>query len=151
MTFKEIIDDLAKESGLPLELDNNESCMLESDDIVITVQHRNVQDDVVIFAPVTDPDKIARLNESVLRSALSLSYNGVATGGCYMGQYEESLVLTKYISAQNLTSEILAMQINDFSRIAADVRDTILNAYQDIPAVEISDGGVDNYAMGLSV
>ena len=43
------------------------------------------------------------------------------------------------------------MQINDFSRIAADVRDTILNAYQDIPAVEISDGGVDNYAMGLSV
>ena len=151
MTFKEIIAELAKESGLPLELDNNGSCMLNADDILITLQYRNVQEDVVIFAPVTDPEKIARLYETALRAALSLSFNGIGTGGCYLGLFEESLVLSTYLSVQNLTSEGLAHKLNEFSQRAADVRDAILNAYQNIPATEISDGGVDNYGVGLSV
>lgn len=151
MSFKDILAELSKESGLPLELDQNDSCLLELEDILITLQYRHDHDDIAIFAPVTDPEKIVRLNESALRAALSLSYNGVGTAGCYLGLFEETLVLTTYLSVQNLSAQTLALQLNEFGKNALNVRDTVLNAYQDIPATVLSDSGLNNLGQGLSV
>lgn len=79
--FNKLISELAEVSGLPLEVDNNDSCSLENEGLIITLQHRKEQNDIVIFSPLTDPDLYIDVNESVMRRALELSFNGIGTSG----------------------------------------------------------------------
>ena len=55
--FESLIAEFAKNTGLPLEADAQESCSLETEDLVITLQYRRERDDVVLFAPVSEPPR----------------------------------------------------------------------------------------------
>ena len=151
MYFKELIAKLSELSGLALEPDIYDTCVLERDGILISFKYRQESDDIAIFAPVTDPEKIVRLNEAALRKALELCYNGVGTGGCFIGLFEESLVLTRYIPLKDLSVERFAEVLNDFGQTASDVHDAVLVAFQDIPATVSSLGKEKMLEQGISV
>ena len=151
MFFKDLVAKLSEESGLDLEPDIYDTCMLERDGIVISFKYQQESDDIAIFAPVTDPDKIIRLNESALRMALSLCYNGVGTGGGFIGLFEENLVLTRYVPLKDLSVEKFAAILNAFGETAYDVHNAIIAAYQDIPATVSSQGNEKMLEHGLSV
>ncbi len=54
--FESLIADFAKMTGLPLSPDERGGCALETDGLIITIQYRAEADDIVIFAPVADPE-----------------------------------------------------------------------------------------------
>ena len=87
--FDKLISELAAFSGLPLEVDGNNSCALSTDDLYITMLYRSDAGDIVIFAPVTDPDD-GKPGEAVLRKALELSYNGSGTKQHFLGLFDDT-------------------------------------------------------------
>lgn len=147
--FEQVISNLAKESGLPLEIDNKNSVTLEYDDIFITLQWRADFNDIFIFAPITDPEKISYLSEPVLRSALKLSFGGFGTSGNFLGIVDESLVLSTAIGLKDLNAEQLAEYIFSFANAAESVRVRIVNELQDVPETEENTSSVS--PLGLSV
>lgn len=131
--FRKLVSELASVSGLPLEVDNSNSFSIEYDDLIITLQYRKDQDDVAIFSPVTDPESISIINESVLRQALTLSFNGSGTNGNFLGLFDDELILSSFIKTDNLTVEKLSEKIFLFKDAAIAVRDSLLNSYDDAP------------------
>ncbi len=123
--FKKKIEELSKLLGFDIEVNSDESCALEYENLIITLQYRREQNDVLIFAPVTDPDKISNLPESALRTALKLSFKGSGTGMNYLGMVEGHLILSNYISIDNITAEELANKIYLFTTSAEDVSKAI--------------------------
>ena len=89
--FESLIAEFAKNTGLPLEADAQESCSLETEDLVITLQYRRERDDVVLFAPVSEPGE--ELPPETLRAALELACNGKGTRGNYLGLFAGTLLL----------------------------------------------------------
>lgn len=63
--FELVIQDLAKESGLPLEIDKKNSVTLEYEDILVTLQWRQDVNDIFIFATISDPNNFSLQSESV--------------------------------------------------------------------------------------
>ncbi len=124
--FEDLIANFKQATGLPLELDAKDSCALETDGLIIVLQYRREQDDMVIFAPVTDPDQIAELSTEVLTTALALSYQGEGTGGNFLGLFEDSLILSRSVSLAGLDAEKLAELVLSFSEQAIYVRDMLL-------------------------
>lgn len=124
--FKSIIKELSELMEFNIEVDSNDSCFLEFGNLIITLQYRQSQDDIAIFSVVTDPEKISTLSESVLRAALSLSYNGTGTGMNYIGLFNENLVLTNYIPVEGLTAEEFLKKIFAFSQSAQNVHDSLI-------------------------
>lgn len=127
--FQKLIAELAQASGLPLEADKHNTCSLESDNLIITLQYREEYNDIYIFCPVTDPDKIAVLNEKLLRHALALSLHGIGTGGNFLGLMENDLILSTYVRADDLSAEKLSETIFLFREHAVSVRDSLVNNY----------------------
>ena len=125
--FKSLIKDLSELMELDIEVDANESCSLEFGDMIITLQYRQEQDDIAIFSVVTDPEKTSTLSDTVLRAALSLSYNGTGTGFNFIGLVNENLVLTNYIQIEGITSEELLQRIYSFSQSAQNVHDSLIS------------------------
>ena len=147
--FTDLIAQLGEKTGLPLEVDEHNSCALEYEDLIICLQYREASEDIVIFAPVTDPDKVAVLSEEVLRAALKLAYNGVGTSRNFLGLFQESLILSNYIELNDLTPELLAVKLQAFAQAAVAVRAGILNLLQDVVSEE--SGSLDGDMLGLSV
>lgn len=125
--FTSLIKDLSELMELDIEVSANESCSLEFGDMIITLQYRQEQDDIAIFSVVTDPEKISTLSDTVLRAALSLSYNGTGTGFNFIGLVNENLVLTNYIQIEGITSEELLQRIYSFSQSAQNVHDSLIS------------------------
>ena len=93
--FESLIAEFAKKTGLPLEADTQESCSLETEDLVITLQYRRERDDVVLFAPVSEPGE--ELPPETLRAALELACNGKGTRGNYLGLFAGTLLLSTFV------------------------------------------------------
>lgn len=129
--FESLINDFAKATGLNLEIDSDNSCALETDGLIIVIQYRQKKDDLVIFAPVTDPDRISVLSKEIFTRALSLSYNGEETGGNFLGLYNGSLILSRAVSLQNLDHNKLASILLAFSESALHVRDRLMDNSMD--------------------
>ncbi|WP_202108109.1 type III secretion system chaperone [Succinivibrio dextrinosolvens] len=147
--FKKLISELAELSGLPLEIDNKNSCSLESDSLIITLQYRKANNDIVIFAPVTDPDRYSNINESVLRKALELSFNGTGTEGNYLGLFNNDLILSSVINLRELTAEKLAECIFAFKQNASFVRESLASAYEEFPQEEDTERPLENLSLSV--
>ncbi|WP_295364524.1 type III secretion system chaperone [uncultured Succinivibrio sp.] len=147
--FNKLISELAELSGLPLEVDNNNSCTLESDALIITLQYRNASNDIVIFAPVTDPDSYSDLNESVMRKALELSFNGIGTEGNYLGIFDNDLILSSYINPRELSAENLAECIFAFKQNALFIRESLVSAYEEFPEDDSKDNQLENVTLSV--
>jgi hypothetical protein len=121
--FESLVSQLAAATGLPLEVDARDSCSLETDGLVITLQYRRGRDDLVIFAPVTDPD--AKLAPETLRSALALACHGEGTHGNFLGLFEGTLLLSAVLPLEGLDADALAARLLAFSDTALGVRATL--------------------------
>ena len=97
--FESLIAEFAKNTGLPLEADAQESCSLETEDLVITLQYRRERDDVVLFAPVSK-----------------------GTRGNYLGLFAGTLLLSRFIPFDGLTADALGERVLAFSAAALAVR-----------------------------
>lgn len=92
--FESLIADFSAKTGLDLAPDERQGCFLETEGILITIQHRQDADDIVIFAPVTDPDASERPTRAMLEKALALAYNGTGTSGANLGMFNGELILS---------------------------------------------------------
>ncbi len=124
--FESLISELAAATGLPLQIDARESCSLETDGAILTLQHRREFDDVVIYAPVTEPGE--PLTPETLRAALSLAFNGQGTRGNFLGLVEDALLLSTSIPMEGLSAEALGGRLLAFVDAALVVRDALESA-----------------------
>ena len=126
--FESLIAEFAKKTGLPLEADTQESCSLETEDLVITLQYRRERDDVVLFAPVSEPpvsEPGEELPPETLRAALELACNGKGTRGNYLGLFAGTLLLSRFMPFDGLTADALGDRVLAFSAAALAVRDAL--------------------------
>ena len=118
--FESLIAEFAKKTGQPLEADEQESCSLETEDLVITLQYRRERDDVALFAPVAEPGE--ELSHETLRAALRLACNGKGTRGNYLGLFAGTLLLSGFVPFDGLTADALGDRVLAFSAAALAVR-----------------------------
>ena len=135
--FESLIAEFAKKTGLPLEADAQESCSLETEDLVITLQYRRERDDVAIFAPVSEPG--ADLPSETFRTALTLACNGEGTRGNFLGLFGDALILSAFVPFEGLTAATLGDRVLAFADAALAVRAALA-----APAAEQAAGGASS-------
>ena len=141
--FESLIGEFSKETGLPLEVDAGESCSLETDGLVVTLQYRRERGDVAIFAPVSEPG--ADLPSETFRTALTLACNGEGTRGNFLGLFGDALILSAFVPFEGLTAAMLGDRVLAFADAAHAVRDALA-----APAPEqTASGGVSGEAFFL--
>ncbi len=118
--FESLIGEFSKETGLSLKADAGESCSLETDGLVVTLQYRRERGDVAIFAPVSEPD--ADLPPETLRTALTLACNGKGTRGNFLGLFDDTLLLSAFVPFEGLTAAALGDRVLAFADAALAVR-----------------------------
>lgn len=126
--FESLIADFAKMTGLPLSPDVRGGCALETDDIFITIQYREAADDIVIFAPVTDPEAAERPSKAMLEKALSLAHDGKGTAGAMLGLFDGELILSVHLQMQGLDAESFGVKLTAFADTAVSVKAEIAAA-----------------------
>ena len=126
--FESLIADFAKMTGLPLSPDARGGCALETDGLFITIQYRAAADDIVIFAPVTDPEAPERPTKAMLEKALALAHDGTYTAGATLGLFDGELILSVRIPMQGLDAETLGAKLSVFADAAISVRAEIAAA-----------------------
>ncbi len=119
--FEALMKGFTEATGLPMQISVDDSCSLETEGMIITMQYRQESDDIVIFAPVMTPDEDETLPNGVLRKALELSYNGKGTHGAFLGLFEGALVLSFTISTHGLNVDILCAHIIAFTETAQGI------------------------------
>ncbi len=139
--FESLIADFAKMTGLPLSPDARNGCALETDGLFITIQYRTEADDIVIFAPVTDPEAAERPTKAMLEKALSLAYDGKGTSGASLGLFDSELILSVHIPMQGLDAETLGVKLAAFADAAVSARAEIAAAVDVTDGVEGGGGG----------
>ena len=127
-------------TGLPLSPDERGGCALETDGLVITIQYRAEVDDIVIFAPVTDPEAPERPTKAMLEKALTLAHDGTYTAGATLGLFDGELILSVHLPMQGLDAETLGAKLSAFADAAISVRAEIAAAVDVTDGVE-GDGG----------
>ena len=124
--FEQTIKELAEYTGLELKVNTNNAVFLEYNDLPVTLQYRENNDDICIFSSVTDPENIDNLDEETLRNALNLAFNGEGTENNFLGLDNGELILSNAIPLQNLTVEEFALKIINFSHAAVRVYNALL-------------------------
>ena len=108
-------------TGLPLSPDERGGCALETDGLVITIQYRAEADDIVIFAPVTDPEAPERPTKAMLEKALALAHYGTYTAGATLGLFDGELILSVHLPMQGLDAETLGRELSASRRVCRNV------------------------------
>ena len=129
--FDKLLADFSAMTGLELSADPQGSCRLEADGLVITLQYLGATDDVVVFAPVTDPDDDGGLTPAKCKKALSLAFDGKGTSGAFLGLFCGALVLTVHLPMAGLDAETLGVRLTAFADAAVSVRAEIAAAVDD--------------------
>ena len=142
--FESLIAEFAKNTGLPLEADAQESCSLETEDLVITLQYRRERDDVVLFAPVSEPGE--ELPPETLRAALELACNGKGTRGNYLGLFAGTLLLSRFMPFDGLTADALGESVLAFADAAL-----VEPAAEHVPAPDADFSGERDIGKFISV
>ena len=143
--FESLIADFAKMTGLPLSPDARGGCALETDGLFITIQYRAEAGDIVIFAPVTDPEAPERPTKAMLEKALSLAHDGTYTAGATLGLFDGELILSVRLPMQGLDAETLGAKLAAFADAALSVRAEIAAA-----AVSANAGGGEGGRSGAA-
>ena len=148
--FESLIAEFAKNTGLPLEADAQESCSLETEDLVITLQYRRERDDVALFAPVSEPGE--ELPPETLRAALELACNGKGTRGNYLGLFAGTLLLSGFMPFDGLTADALGESVLAFADAALAVRAALVEpAAEHVPAPDADFSGERDIGKFISV
>ena len=137
--FEALIKEFAEQTGLPLQVDADDSCSLESDDMLITIQYRREQDDVIVFAPVVTPEDNEKLPYNVLQKALELSYNGQGTGNAFLGMFGGALVLSITLPLSELDAESLGVRVLAFTDTAQGIALDFENLLAEAGGFELKD------------
>lgn len=127
-SFESLIADFSAKTGLNLVPDERQGCFLETDGLIVTIQYRQEADDVVIFAPVTDPDSGTTLTKAMYEKALSLSYDGKGTSGASLGLVAGNLILSVHLPMQGLDADSFGVKLSLFADAAVSVRAEIAAA-----------------------
>ena len=122
----QLADDAKDYTGDELTVNNNNAVVLEYNELFVTLQYRESNDDICIFAPVTDPDKIDKLDQGTLRNALTLAHKGQGTENNFLGLFNGHLILSNKISMQNVTGGEIADKVAEFSDAAFKVANSLL-------------------------
>ena len=154
--FDLLISELSSESGLAMEIDDKDSCSLVTDGLYLTVQCVAASEEIVLFAPVDDPDSFFELSPAVMKKALSLSFMGDGTDRCFLGVRDDVLVLSKFLPLQNITAHDLGVQIQRFADLAISIKGQLavvqvqseLSADEDFPD-ETEDENFKNQVNGI--
>ena len=139
--FESLISDFAQMTGLPLSPDARGGCALETDGLFITMQYRAETDDIVIFAPVTDPEAPERPTKAMLEKALALAHDGKGTFGASLGLFDGELILSVHLPMHGLDAETLGAKLMAFADAAVSVRAEIAAAVDEDGGVEGGRGG----------
>lgn len=133
--FDKLISEFAGMTGLEVAPDANDSCMLESNGVFITIQYRGEADDVVMFAPVALQDD-ERFSAAVCEKALSLAYDGKGTGGAFLGLFDGAFILSLHVPMEGLDAPTLGVRLAAFADVAESISAEIaaVSAYADEPA-----------------
>jgi len=126
--FETLIADFSSKTGLSLVPDERQGCFLETDGVVITIQYRQEADEVVIFAPVTDPDSGAPLTKAMCEKALLLAYDGKGTSGASLGLFGDNLILSVHVPMDGLDASALGTKLLAFTDAAVSARAEIAAA-----------------------
>ena len=109
-------------TGLELVPDERQGCFLETEGVIITIQYRQEADEIVIFAPVTDPDSGVTLTKSMYAKALSLAYDGKGTSGASLGLFDGNLILSVHLPLQGLDASTFGTKLMAFSDAAISAK-----------------------------
>lgn len=120
--FDKLLADFAAMTGLQVAADAQNSCQLETSDLLITLQYRGQADDLVIFAPVTDSGEAEGLSPAQYKKALSLAYDSKGTSGASLGLFNGELVLSVHLPMSGLDAETLGVRLTAFTDAAISVR-----------------------------
>ena len=129
--FERLLAEFSAETGLEATADAKGACSFETDGLIITLQYRSEADDIVIFAPLSDPDAAEGPTPQMLRRALELSYDGKSTGGAFLGLFDGQLVLSSHVPMQDLDANALAAKLSAFADTALAARAEIFAAQPD--------------------
>lgn len=127
-SFESLMADFSAKTGLDLVPDERQGCFLENEGIVITIQYRQEADEIVIFAPVTDPDSGTAPTKAMYEKALSLSYDGKGTSGASLGLFDGNLILSVHLPMEGLDASALGTKLLAFSDAAVSARAEIASA-----------------------
>lgn len=144
--FDKLLADFAAMTGLQVAADAQNSCQLETDGLIITLQYRSDADDLVIFAPVTDSDGNGGLVSSQYKKALSLAYDGKGTSGASLGLFDGELVLSVHLPMNGLDAETLGVRLTAFTDAAISVRAEIAAETGNGASVEAAPAGQEDGA-----
>ena len=127
--FNKLMEEFSAATGVDTVVDGERSCTLEADGILVTLQYLEDADEVVLFAPVWEPEAEGALPSSAtMRAALELGYDGKETGGAHIGLFENSLVLSIHLPMADLDGEKLGVRVMAFFDVATGVAATLSQA-----------------------
>ena len=128
-TFTKLIEEFSATTGLDAVVGDGGSCTLEADGMFVTLQYLEEADEVVLFAPVWEPEAEGMLpSPATMRAALELGYDGKETGGAHIGLFDGSLVLSIHLPMADLDGEKLGVRITAFFDVATGVAATLSQA-----------------------
>ena len=137
--FEKLISEFATMTGLEIAPDVNESCTLESNGVIITIQYRSDADDVVIFAPLAIPEN-GSYSRSAYEKALSLAYDGQGTGGAFLGLFDGALILSLHLPVEGLDAPTLGVRLTAFADAAESLNAEIAVVPEDVAEPARIDG-----------
>ena len=127
--FKKLMEEFSAATGVDVVVDDGGACTLETDGMLLTLQYLQEKDEVVLFAPVWQPETAGgALSSATMRTALELGYDGKETGGAHIGLFENSLVLSIHLPMADLDGERLGVRIMAFFDVATGVAATLSQA-----------------------
>ena len=142
-TFRTLIEEFAHETGLGLEIDDKGSCSVITGETVVTIQYREETDDVALFSAVTAPEDV--MPPAVMRKALELACHGKGTHGNYLGLFGDTIVVSRFMPMDGLTTKALGATLVAFADTAAEIADALSVARQQgAPEAERGDGFASN-------
>ena len=140
--FNKLMEEFAAATGVDAVVDNEGSCTLEADGLLFTLQYLEETDEVVLFAPVWQPEAEGMPPPSAtMRTALELGYDGKETGGAHIGLFADSLVLSIHLPMAGLDGEKLGVRITAFFDVATGIAAALAQASADGEAGTVKEEG----------
>jgi len=122
MEFERLMADFGEAAGIDARPDAQGTVWIDSDGVMVTVQHRPEHDDMVIFSL---PLSGEAADETIMRRALELSSAGLGTGGFYIGLHDGYLTLSAVIPLEGLDAEAFAKRLLALSSATTRVTNSI--------------------------
>ena len=123
--FQTLLAAFSEKTGLDIEPGVDGSVEIEADGVFVTVQNRENQGDIVMFAlPLYD----VAADETMMRKALELSAHGLGTDGFFLGLADGAFVLSAVQPLEGFGAEDFALKMLALSRASKNVAAALTRA-----------------------